>query len=374
MVWNWQLEDWPNFRYDERVLAPLERHFLLQSGELQGAFVHIPIEQQEMLSIDLMSDEALKTSEIEGEFLNRESLRSSIKRNFGLSTSTQRVSPAEQGIAEMIVDLYRHYSTPLSNNTLFDWHKMVCKGREDIDDLGRYRTHPEAMQILSGRVDKPTLHFEAPPSSIVSQEMTQFIKWFNHTGPNSKASLPTLIRAGIAHLYFVNVHPFEDGNGRLARALSEKALAQALSRPSLIALSTMIQQDKKAYYKTLGLCNQTNEITPWLEYFSKTILQAQQHTKIMIHFLFQKTRFFDQYHDRLNTRQEKVIARIFRAGPNGFEGGLSAKNYIAITRASRATVTRDLQDLVNKGIFNRTGELKSARYHLNLSGLTSSYL
>ncbi len=365
MAWNWQLKNWPIFQYDEEAIAPLEKQFLLQSGELQGAFMHIPIEEQESLSIDLMSDEALKTSEIEGEFLNRDSLRSSIKLNFGLSTNDYRVTPAEQGIAEMMVELYRHFATPLSENALFNWHEMICNGRKDLADLGSYRTHPEPMQILSGRVDKPTLHFEAPPSSEVPREMNKFIAWFNQSRPDSDSPLPTLIRAGIAHLYFVNIHPFEDGNGRLARALSEKVLAQSLSRPSLISLSTIIQQNKKDYYKALGLCNKTNEITGWLKYFSNAILQAQAHTQEMIHFLFQKTRFFDHFQYQMNARQEKVIARIFRAGPKGVVGGLSAKNYIAITRASRATATRDLQDLVNKGILTRTGELKSARYHLN---------
>ncbi|HEX9663313.1 MAG TPA: Fic family protein, partial [Candidatus Binatia bacterium] len=178
--------------------------------------------------------------------------------------------------------------------------------------------------------------------------------------------LPALTRAGIAHLYFLTIHPFEDGNGRIARALSEKALSQALGQPTLIALSQTIQKNKKSYYEALHQSSRDNEITAWLGYFADTVLQAQDMTQRTIDFLIQKTKLYDRVKSQLNERQEKALARIFREGVEGFKGGLSAENYISITGAARATATRDLQGLVDKGVLSRTGALKSTRYHVNI--------
>jgi Fic family protein len=175
-----------------------------------------------------------------------------------------------------------------------------------------------------------------------------------------------ITRAGIAHFYFVTIHPFEDGNGRIGRALAEKALSQALRQPTLIALSQTIEKNKKSYYEALHRQSRDNEVTPWLVYFADTVLQAQDTTQRMIDFLIQKTKLYDRVKSRLNERQEKALSRIFREGVEGLKGGLSAENYISITGAARATATRDLQDLVDKGVLIRTGALKSTRYHLNI--------
>lgn len=200
--------------------------------------------------------------------------------------------------------------------------------------------------------------------------MEHFIAWFNKTAPTGGASVPALIRAGITHLYFVCIHPFEDGNGRIARALTEKALSQSLGVPLLITLSHTIQKNKKAYYDALGAASRSNEITAWLFYFSRVVLEAQNNTQLTIEFLIQKNKFYHVYEDRLNSRQEKVITRIFKAGLEGFEGGLSVDNYLRITGTSRATATRDLQDLVSKGALIKSGQLKSTRYTLNLSNVS----
>lgn len=189
----------------------------------------------------------------------------------------------------------------------------------------------------------------------------------NQTSPSGKAPLPTLIRAGIAHLYFVCIHPFEDGNGRIGRALIEKILAQASGAPTLIAFSHITEKHKKAYYKALEMSNQSNEITGWLLYFSKMILDAQHYTQLYVEFLIEKTKIYDRVRGKLNERQEKLLARLFREGPEGFKGGLSAENYIRITQTSRATATRDLQELVALKILNRFGERKSTRYNLIFS-------
>ncbi|MGB7947826.1 MAG: Fic family protein [Candidatus Binatia bacterium] len=360
--WNWQQDDWPQFRFDRAVLQDKEAKFLFGSGLLLGTFRHIREDDKSDLTVDLISDEAVKTSEIEGEFLNRGSVQSSIRRNFGLDTDRRRIPSAEQGIADMMTDLYRGFAEPLAHERLFRWHRMLTSGRTDLRAIGAYRTREDPMQIVSGPINKRKVHFEAPPSATVQKEMDVFITWFNGSG----TVLPALTRAGIAHLYFVTIHPFEDGNGRIARALSEKALSQALGQSTFIALSQIIQRSRKAYYEALQRSSFDNEITEWLVYFADTVLEAQNTTQRMIDFLIQKTKLYDRYKGQLNERQEKAIARIFREGLEGFKGGLSAENYISITGASRATTTRDLQDLVDKGVLRRTGTLKSTRYHLDI--------
>src|ERR1700693_5242395 len=194
--------------------------------------------------------------------------------------------------------------------------------------------------------------------------MKQFIAWFNQSAPRGYHPLPALTRAGIAHLYFESIHPFEDGNGRIGRALSEMALSQALGMPTLLALSQTLQARVKTYYRMLKQSSKQNEISDWLVYFAQTILEAQGDTQRMIDFIIAKSKFLDRHRGLLNNRQEKAILRLFREGPKGFKGGLSAEKYIRITGASRATATRDLQDLVELKALTRTGERKGTRYHL----------
>jgi Fic family protein len=332
-----------------------------------GAYQHINAEDKNKLIVDILSNEALKTSEIEGEYLNRESLQSSIRRNFGLDNHNFKIPPAERGISEMMVDLYHHFSEPLTHTILFNWHKMLTNGRQDLIDIGRYRTHAEPMQVVSGYIDNPKVHFEAPPSSTVFAEMEHFLLWFNKTAPDGKEPLPALTRAAIAHLYFVCLHPFEDGNGRIARALAEKVIAQCVKQPTLIALAQTIQKHRKAYYSALEHNNKTTEISDWITYFAQTILDAQAYTLNLIEILIKKAKFYERYREQLNERQTKVIQRMFMEKPDGFKVGLSAENYIRISGTSRATATRDLQNLVHIGALIKTGEKKSTRYNLPLS-------
>ncbi|MEL6653277.1 MAG: DUF4172 domain-containing protein, partial [Bacteroidota bacterium] len=224
MRWNWQQEDWTNFRYDEEALRPMEEQFLREGGRWLGAFSHLEAENQESLRVDLMSQEALQTSLIEGEVLDRESMQASIRRLLGLETKAVRIRAAEYAIAEVTVSVYRTFQNPLSHAQLHEWHQMLCSGRRDLQDIGRYRTHPEPMQIVSGYVERPQIHFEAPPSARIEAEMDQFITWFRESHPNGSRPLSALIRAGIAHIYFESIHPYEDGNGRLGRALVDKVL------------------------------------------------------------------------------------------------------------------------------------------------------
>lgn len=365
MAWNWQQKDWPHFDWDEDALAKAETQFLRQSGMLNGAIRHFSESDRNLLVVDLITGEAIKTSEIEGEYLNRDSVQSSILRNFGLETDHRRVRPAERGIADMMTDLYKHFGKSLSHTTLFNWHKMLTNGRQDLKDIGRYRRHTDPMQVVSGRLDKPHVHFEAPPSGNMKKEMNAFISWWRESAPDGSNPLPALTRTGIAHLYFVCIHPFEDGNGRIGRALAEKSLAECQGEPTLIALSQTIERNRKAYSAALERNNKNNEITDWLVYFATTILNAQEYSLDMVDFLIGKTKLYDRLKGKLNERQEKVLARIFREGLEGFKGGLSAENYISITGTSRATATRDLQELVEMSVLLKTGERKSTRYHLN---------
>jgi Fic family protein len=366
MSWNWEQPAWPEFTYDPAALAELERQFLLRSGEFIGAFRHIGSEDQNTLKIELLSDEALKTSEIEGEILNRDSVQSSLRQQFGLGFDQRKVPPAERGIAEMMVNLYETFAAPLTHQTMFAWHNMLMSGERGIEVIGGYRTHAEPMQVVSDSAHGPQVHFEAPPSTRMKSEMDGFVAWSNNTLPGGKHPLPALTRAGITHLYFVSIHPFEDGNGRIGRALSEKSLAQNIGQPSLIALAYTIERERKAYYGALERNNKDLEITDWLVYFAKTINEAQNNTIKRVNFYVAKTKLYEKLRGKLNERQDKVVARMFREGINGFKGGLSAENYISITQSSRATATRDLQQLVAMGAFTKTGELRYTRYHLNI--------
>ena len=366
MTWNWQQPDWPRFAWNPSRLAAAEQQFLVGGGTFVGAIKHLGDEDRNQLTVEAMSTEALTTSEIEGEILDRASVQSSIQRQLGLAADTRRAAPAERGVSEMMVNLYKTFASPLSDDTLFEWHRMLMTGRQDLTDIGRYRTSDEPMQVLSGAMGSPKIHFEAPPSPKIPSEMKQFITWFDRTAPGGPEPLPALTRAGAVHLYFESIHPFEDGNGRIGRALAEKSLAQSLGRPSLIALAATILARRARYYAVLEAENKSNEITEWLAWFAGTILEAQRRTLALIEFLIDKTKLLDRIRGQLSDRQEKALLRMFKEGPEGFKGGMSAGEYRTITGASPATTTRDLADLGEKGALIREGERRHARYKLNV--------
>lgn len=366
MQWNWQLPDWPRFSWSSARLAKAEEQFLLGGGVILGAVRHLDDGSRESLTVESMSEEAVTSSEIEGELLDRASVQSSIRRQLGLAADARRASPIEQGTAEMIVDLYRNWRERLDEATLCAWHRMLMHGRRDLRSIGRYRAHAEPMQVVSGRIDHPDVHFEAPPSAEVPREMAAFLEWFNGTEPSGPDALPAITRAGMAHLYFESIHPFEDGNGRIGRAVSEKALAQGLGAPTLTALAATILSHRREYYERLEASTKSNEITEWLAWFGGIALEAQQRTRSQVEFLIDKTKLLDRLRDALNERQSKVLLRMLREGPEGFQGGLSAGNYQTIAGTSPATATRDLADLVEKGALTRDGEHRHTRYYLTI--------
>jgi Fic family protein len=369
MAWNWQRSDWPHFQWNADALKRYEAPFLQNVGVQIGATRHFDDATRKLVLVDMLTGEALKTSEIEGEILNRDSVQSSILGHFGYPSEQKRVSPAERGISELMFDLHENFNQPLTHERLFKWHRMVSSGRTDLHSIGMYRSQGDPMQVVSGAIYKPKVHFEAPPACEMQCEMTAFITWFSETGPTGAKPLPPMVRAAVAHLYFVSIHPFEDGNGRIARALVEKALAQALGRPTLLALSQTIQRNRNAYYDALEQNNKVMEITEWLDYFCRIIIEAQAQSQRLIDFLIEKTKLFDRMRGQLNERQQRALHRLFREGPDGFKGGLSAANYVTITGAARATATRDLSDMVEKGALIQTGALKPTRYWLPVENM-----
>ncbi len=247
MSWNWQRREWPKFSWRPERLAAAEHAFVAGGGVFVGSVKHLGDADKDELRVEALSAEAVTTSAIEGDILDRASVQSSIRRQLGLAADGRRVGPGEQGVAEMMVDLHRGFDAVLSDAMLFGWHQMVTNGRRDLKDIGRYRRHEDPMQIVSGPIHAPTVHFEAPPSDAVPEEMRRFVDWFNRTAPGGSEPTPALTRSGVTHLWFECVHPFEDGNGRIGRALAEKALAQGLGRPTLTALAATILARRKGY-------------------------------------------------------------------------------------------------------------------------------
>lgn len=362
MRWNWELPDWPKFTYDSERISQLERPFLLGVGGSLAYLKTIDEQEYKRFVVEMLSLEGQESFKIEGEFLDRESLQSSIKQHFGLPTTRRRDTERESRMAQLLCNVYESFSEPLTHEMLYDWHSTLFKGLSDISDTGKYRSHAEPMQIVSNRYGSQKIFFEAPPSTSVFHEMTGFIDWFNST----EGSESILGRAAIAHVYFESIHPFEDGNGRIGRVLSEKILSQGVGRPVLIAISKILEKRKKEYYSALEKCNRTMQIQPWVEFFAEIVLQAHEESMSLLCFLIEKAKMLSALSSQINPRQTKVLLRMFAEGPSGFKGGLSAANYISITKTTRATATRDLTDLVEKGALVKAGDLRHTRYWLKI--------
>lgn len=365
--YNWQQKDWPSFTYTLEGVEDSLFEFAQKTGHMTGVLKALPVDVQQETIIEIMVSEAIKTSEIEGEYLSRQDVLSSIRKNLGLVSSPEYIKDKKAaGIGELMIDVRNTYKEKLTKEILFSWHTMLLPVAKNIQ-VGKWRTHKEPMQVISGAIGKEKVHYEAPPSPEVPREMKRFIAWFNETAPGGKNEIRKApVRSAIAHLYFETIHPFEDGNGRIGRAIAEKALSQGIGRPVLLSLSKTIEANKHAYYEALQQAQSSNEITAWIDYFVKTILQAQIDAEEQIDFTLKKVKFFDRFKDQLNDRQLVVIKRMLGEGTGGFEGGMNARKYVSITKASKATATRDLQDLMEKEIFIVIGGGRSTRYQVNL--------
>lgn len=359
MAYNWQLPDWTNFTFDINQLQGKLLQYSQGLGQIQGEIAHLSADERLNINLQIMVDEAMKTSEIEGELISRDDVVSSIKLHLGLQPDRNLPKDARAlGVAALMKRSRDTFAEPLSESTLFAWHDALLGYARDSSPLviGTWRTHAEPMQIISGRHGKVKVHFEAPPSNQVPIEMKRYIKWFNETARNQQNEIVAApIRAALAHLYYESIHPFEDGNGRIGRALSEKALSQAFEQPIPFSLSSCIEPKRKCYYAALKKAQVTNDVTDWLIYFVDMLIEAQELSRDIIVFTLKKASFFEKHMGKLNPRQFKVVTRMLDCGPAGFEGGMTAKKVMAITQCSKATATRDISDLVSKAILYEQG-------------------
>ena len=366
MKYNWQHPDWAKFIFEDSVLDSLCVNFALETGELKGLVDSLSTEIQQETILQFMISEAIKTSEIEGEFFSRQDVMSSIKKNLGIGVAFGQIRDKNaQGIGKLMVEVRNFYAEKLAESTLKQWHAILMEYSKRVIP-GEYRTGNEPMQIVSGAFGKEIIHFEAPPSKQVSFEMKKFIEWYNDFEVKPTDIKNILIKTSISHLYFESIHPFEDGNGRIGRAIAEKCLSESLNRPVLMSISSTIDQNKKRYYESLKQAQRTLEITDWIFYFSSLVLESQKNAKQTVLFTLNKTKFMDKFKSEMNERQSKAVLKMFENGVSGFEGGMTAIKYVSITKTSRATATRDLQDLTEKNILTPRGEGRSRSYDLNL--------
>ena len=367
MVYNWQQPDWKKFTFNLDEVESNLIEFTRKIGKIEGMLKVLPKKTHLDITISSMVAEALKTSEIEGEYFSRTDVVSSIKNNLGLNPELEKVNDLRAiGISELMLDISKSYSEPLSIEKLFSWHKMLMKGNRRINS-GAWRSQEESMQVISGAFGREKIHFEAPPSSQVPEEMDSFVLWFNDTSPKGKNPIPNAsVRSAIAHLYFESIHPFEDGNGRIGRAISEKVISQTAGFPIPLSLSMSINANKKEYYKGLEKAQKSNHITDWIVYFISITLDAQKNLEDLIEFTLKKAEFFEKNKFQMNKRQLKIIKRMLEEGKDGFQGGINARKYVSMTKTSKATATRDLLDLREKKILKVRGEGRSTSYQVNI--------
>ncbi len=308
---------------------------------------------QEDATIDLMLSEAIKTSAIEGENLDRASVRSSLLSLITSDTLPDNSDQKAAGAASLLVDVRKNWRTSLTHDLLANWQSMAVPEQRYTSILrGVYRNDPSPMQIISGSYGREKVHYEAPPATQVPDEMARFINWYNQTSPmNRDKPIHGIARAGIAHLWFEVIHPFDDGNGRVGRAIADHALSQSLGYPTTACLATAIEGDKKSYYLHLEKASRGSlDVNVWLDYFADRVINAQEIAREEVDFVLAKTRFYEAYGDHLNDRQARMVSRVFAEGRKGFEGGITTKKYEAITKCPNRTASRDLSDLVAKGI------------------------
>lgn len=372
--WIWQKEDWPRFTWLADTLLPLISKARLLQGNLLAKVNGIGFELSNEASALVLTEEAMKTSEIEGEVLNRDSVRSSVAKHLGLSTiGLPEPARAVDGLIDVLVDATRNYSKPLTAERLKSWQAALFptgySGLFRIQ-IGEWRTSTDPMQVVSGGIAQERVHFEAVPSLSLEKEMEQFLAWWELSNSQEDG----LVRAGVAHFYFVTIHPFEDGNGRIARALTDMALAQDEQLPSrFYSLSSQIMKERKEYYAVLERCQKGSlDITPWLSWFLNCYTRALLGAIKLVGKVLVKSTFWQHFgHISLNERQRKVVNLLLDAGERGFEGGLTTRKYVSIAKTSRATAFREIDDLVKKGLLvQNPAKGRSTSYDLNWPALS----
>lgn len=342
-----ELKGWPQLTWDEPVVAealgPLRSH----QARLLGRMEAFGRSLQGEANLRSLTAEALMTSEIEGELLDFDQVRSSFARRLGLDIGT--LTPADrhvEGLVDVIFDATQHYDLPLTPERLFSWHHLLFP--TDLDDLGTltvgaWRTGP--MQVISGHLDRPKVHFVAPEASRLDEEGARFLRWFN-----AEDSLDGIVRAAVAHLWFITIHPFDDGNGRLARAITELSLARSEERPwRCYSLSTQIRAERRDYYKALESAQRGGlNITPWLLWFMGCLDRAFHSAEGLLADVLHKARFWAEHHDKpLNHRQRMMLNDLL---DGSFIGNLTSSKWAKITGCSQDTAGRDLDALVKLGL------------------------
>lgn len=364
-MYNWQHKEWPAFNYDVSLVNDNALEFARLSGEITGALTGLNVDAQQQTVIHLMLDEAIKTSAIEGEQLSREDVRSSIENGLGVNKEVKKVKDKKsKAIASLMLEVRENYAQKLTESLIRQWHSILFSGSSKIKP-GQWRKSAKPMQIISGPVGKEVVHFEAPPAEIVSDEMKGFVKWYNGYQVNGNV-LHAVVKTALAHLYFESIHPFEDGNGRIGRAIAEKCLSESLGRPVLLSISMVLEKQRTAYYTALKKAQRTLQVNEWLAYFTQVIVDAQRLAVSSVVYNVKRATFFDTHKRHLNDRQLKVIQKMLDAGTDGFTGGMTARKYISITGVSKATATRDLQLLAELGVLKAEGEGRSVRYQINI--------
>ncbi|MDI9721389.1 Fic family protein [Acinetobacter junii] len=365
--WIWKQPNWTSFTWKDEKILPLTRHIHQKIGILLGQSQHNP--EKESLTLDNLIANLVSSSAIENETLNVYSLRSSLARHLGVSLEQPYPSSERSdGLANIMLDALNNFEQDLTVERLFQWHQWLFNETDWTMQrirIGQLRGH-EPMQVVSGRIDYPTVHFEAPPRENLEQYLNEFIAWFN--GSKTNTLLDPLIRAGITHLWFVTLHPFDDGNGRITRTLTDLALAQMDQQSiRLYAMSPIILNKRKSYYEILEATQKSgSNITDWLLWFLQALNESLEQTLERIERTLFKSTFWQVFSEvDLQEGQRKVLNRLLDGGENGFEHGISASQYQKVAKVSRATATRHLTDLLDKGcIIKLEGGGRNTRYQI----------
>jgi Fic family protein len=371
-LWIWNAPAWPELSYRAEQLAQPLKRARSESGRLFGKSEAIGASDLASVENEVWSSEAVATAAIEGETLNLASVRSSVARRLGIATDFIAAVPRNiEGLLDVMESAAADWVADLTRERLCRWQAALFPAEGTAlrqVETGRYRTHQGPMQIVSGPLGKERVHYVAPPSAAVPAEMHAFLDWFNRSrnGPEDG-----LLRAGIAHVWFESVHPFEDGNGRIGRAVVDLALAQDVQRATrLHGVSAAMRRRQAEYYDALNKAQRgTGDITEWLDWFLNTFAEACRATSKLIDEAFARARFWSDHKAvALNERQRKVVNKMLEAGPGRFEGGLTLRKYAGIVGTSRATAFRDIEDLVENGLLVVAGTGRGTRYDLALAG------
>lgn len=360
-----ELPDWPKFRWDNKRLADQLAAVRHRQGRLIGRMEALGLTLQKEATLQSLTEEVVKSSEIEGEILDKDQVRSSLARRLGVDIGGLIPSDRDvEGIVEMMLDATEKYAEPLTAERLFGWHAALFPtGRSGMHKItvGNWRT-PDAgpMEVVSGPEGRQRVHFEAPAAARLDAEMKSFLTWFNASMEN----FDPVLKAGVAHLWFVTIHPFEDGNGRIARAIADQQLARSeKSNQRFYSMSAQIRQERKAYYDILEATQKADlEITPWLEWFLGCLDRAFDGAETILASVLRKANFWKQHAgEKFNERQKAMLNRVF----DGFEGKLTSSKWATITKSSQDTASRDIDDLLARHILVKDeGGGRSTSYSL----------